>query len=201
MEQFIQCTQSVCLCVNVITECLDGFLWHLRWFLIGQEDNSVILLVSSLCLHVSVCLCVHCFLLYTCTHRVLFYNLLSPPRRLYFHLFLFACVSIVFSYIHVRTVYCFTTYYLRQGDYIFTSFCLPLCLLTILLENYWPNPYEILWNDWTLSRDQRIRFWVEVTGGEKVIFANKSFKIVSDICENNVPYSAPWGSGLDPLSG
>jgi len=26
VEQFIQCTQSVCLCVNVITECLDGFL-------------------------------------------------------------------------------------------------------------------------------------------------------------------------------
>jgi len=68
--------------------------------------------------------------------------------------------------------YCRFYRYFRQWGYVFTqvsvclSVCLYVCLLTRLLKNYWSNLYEILWNGWTSSRDQSVRFWVTLTFGQ-----------------------------------
>jgi len=49
-------------------------------------------------------------------------------------------------------------YYLRQGDNVFTSVRMSVCLLRRVLKNYSSNLYEILWNDWTNTGTNRLFF-------------------------------------------
>ena len=62
--------------------------------------------------------------------------------------------------------YCRFYRYFRQWDYVFTqvSVCLSVCLSVNTITQ--KLLYEILWNGWTSSRDQSVRFWVTLTFGQ-----------------------------------
>ena len=90
----------VCLCVNVISRMFGRISmrsalmpdWTRRQInsdFSSCDSSGFFIMFSCFCLFVCPL-----FFLYTCTHRVLFYNLLSPPRRLYFHLFLLVCLFV-----------------------------------------------------------------------------------------------------------
>ena len=46
-----------------------------------------------------------------------------------------------------------------EGGYVFTPYCLFVCLCAGYLKKLWTDPDEILWTDWVCDLDELIRFW------------------------------------------
>ena len=46
-----------------------------------------------------------------------------------------------------------------EGGYVFTLFCLPVCLYTGYLKKLWTDLEEILCTGWVCGNDELIRFW------------------------------------------
>ena len=68
------------------------------------------------------------------------------------------CLDTFLSYIPT-SFGIFTSATEGEGGYVFTPFCLFVCLCTRYLKKLWTDPNENLWTGWVCDKDEQIRFW------------------------------------------